>query len=201
MRVSRKRAVAAGLSSGFPPVSDARARILVLGSLPGQKSLEMGQYYAQPYNGFWKIMDTLFGAGPAVPYPERLERLIAHRVAVWDVLAAGERPGSLDSSIVASSIVVNDFCEFFERHPDIALICFNGTKAAELYRRQVVPTLDARCAQIEARQLPSTSPANAGVPFAAKLARWSAALTSVDGSGALARRAVSDGRGVSRRGR
>ena len=190
---SRRRA-AAGLSSGFPPIEDGRAQILVLGSLPGQKSLEVNQYYAQRYNGFWRIMDVVFGAGPAVPYSERLERLIAHRVAVWDVLKAGERPGSLDSSIVASSIVVNDFAEFFQRHPHIRRICFNGTKAAELYRRRVIPTLPPRCARIETRQLPSTSPANAGVPFAAKLARWSAALVGDDEHGALASRAVSDRR-------
>lgn len=161
----------------------------------------MGQYYAQPYNGFWKIMDAVFGAGPAVPYAERIERLVARRIAVWDVLAAGVRPGSLDSSIVASSIVVNDFGEFFSRHPNIGRICFNGTKAAELYRRRVAPALERRYAQIETHLLPSTSPANAGVPFATKVALWSAALAAVYEQGTLDSRAPADGRGVSRRDR
>jgi len=165
------------LSMGFAPIAGAEPRVLILGSLPGRKSLEMRQYYAQPQNGFWQIMDALFGAGPALPYPERLERLIANRVAVWDVLAAGERSGSLDSAIVASSAVVNDFGGFFARYAGIRLICFNGTKAAELYRRNVLPALAPRFATLAVRVLPSTSPANASVPLAAKLARWSAALS------------------------
>ena len=164
------------LSVGFSPIVGGRPRVLVLGSLPGRKSLEMGQYYAQPQNGFWRIMGAIFGAGPSLTYPERLEQLIANGVAVWDVLAAGERNGSLDSAIVASSIVVNDFGSFFARHGDVGLICFNGTKAAELYRRRVLPALVPKLASLPARVLPSTSPANASVPFAAKLASWSAGL-------------------------
>jgi hypoxanthine-DNA glycosylase len=166
----------AGLSHGFPPIADARARILVLGSLPGQKSLEMGQYYAQPQNAFWRIMGDLFGAGPALPYPARLERLVARDIAVWDVLAAGERPGSLDSAIVSSSIVINDFGQFFARHQSIALVCCNGRKAAELYRRRVQPTLPSAPAALPTVVLPSTSPAHASLSFAEKLARWRAVL-------------------------
>jgi hypoxanthine-DNA glycosylase len=166
------------LSVGFPPIAGGRPRVLLLGSLPGRKSLEMGQYYAQPQNGFWRIMGALYGAEPSLPYPERLERLIANRVAVWDVLAAGEREGSLDSAIVPASIVVNDFDAFFARHADIGLICFNGSKAAELYRRRALPALAPHFASVPSRILPSTSPANASVPFAAKLARWSAELSA-----------------------
>jgi double-stranded uracil-DNA glycosylase len=166
------------LSVGFAPIAAGRPRVLVLGSLPGRKSLEMRQYYAQPQNGFWRIMGEIFGAGPSLPYPERLERLIAKRVAVWDVLAAGERDGSLDSAIVPASIVVNDFSAFFARHMDIGLVCFNGAKAADLYRRRVLPALAPRFASLPSRVLPSTSPANASLPFVAKLASWSAALDS-----------------------
>lgn len=164
------------LTVGFSPIAGGRPRVLVLGSLPGRKSLEMRQYYAQPQNGFWRIMGAIFGAGPSLPYPERLEQLVANRVAVWDVVAAGERNGSLDSAIVASSIVVNDFGAFFARHGDIGLVCFNGTKAAELYRRRVLPSLAPKFAALPSRVLPSTSPANASVPFAVKLTSWSAAL-------------------------
>jgi TDG/mug DNA glycosylase family protein len=164
-------------SIGFPPVAARDASVLVLGSLPGQKSLEMGEYYAQRHNAFWKIMGRLFGADPELPYERRLAQLRRHSVAVWDVLAAGERSGSLDSAIVASSIVVNDFATFFAAHRRIRLICFNGAKAAELYRRRVLPTLPPTIAAIETRRLPSTSPAHASLSFAQKLARWSAALT------------------------
>jgi hypoxanthine-DNA glycosylase len=164
------------LSVGFPPIADAAARVLVLGSLPGRKSLEMGQYYAQPQNAFWKIMGMLFGAEPTLPYTERVAQLRAHGVAVWDVLAAGERDGSLDSAIVRESIVVNDFAKFFAEHPRIELICFNGATAAALFRRRVQPSLPPECVAIGTRVLPSTSPAHAALRFEHKLARWSAAL-------------------------
>lgn len=164
------------LSVGFPPIEDARARVLVLGTLPGRKSLEMQEYYAQPHNAFWKIMGRLFGAVPELPYERRLEQLRRHRVAVWDVLAAGERSGSLDSAIVASSVVTNDFAGFFAAHRDIRVVCFNGGKAAELYRRRVLAHLTPQSAALETRLLPSTSPAHASRTFAQKLARWSAAL-------------------------
>ncbi len=129
-------------------------------------SLEKQQYYAQPHNAFWKIMGRLFGAAPELPYDRRLEVLRAHRVAVWDVLAAGERSGSLDSAIVASSIVVNDFGAFFGAHGEIRLVCFNGNKAAELYRRRVLPGLTPAIAALETQLLPSTSPAHASRTFA-----------------------------------
>ena len=163
-------------SVGFPPIEDAAARVLVLGSLPGVKSLEMREYYAQPYNAFWRIMGGLVGAGPELEYPARLVRLRAHGVAVWDVLAAGEREGSLDSAIVPASIVVNDFSAFFARHRELRLICFNGNTAAGLFKRKVLPSLEPQWAAIERRTLPSTSPAYASLRFEQKLARWREAL-------------------------
>lgn len=168
------------LSHGFPPIVGDRAHILILGSLPGKKSLEMGQYYAQPYNAFWRIMGDLFGAGPALAYPARIERLVACGIAVWDVLAAGERPGSLDSAIVSSSIVTNDFAPFFARHREIELVCCNGQKAAALYRRHVLPTLPSESAALPIAVLPSTSPAHASLSFAAKLERWRAVLAATE---------------------
>ncbi len=170
---------AEALSFGFPPIAAANARVLVLGSLPGRMSLERRQYYAQPHNAFWKIMGRLFGAGQELPYETRLEILRSHRVAVWDVLAAGERSGSLDSAIVPSSMVINDFAGFFAMHGDIRLICFNGGKAAALYRRRVLPGLPAAAAALATELLPSTSPAHAARTFEQKLTRWSAALAPV----------------------
>ena len=160
----------------FPPIADAAARVLVLGSLPGVKSLQMREYYAQPYNAFWRIMGELFGAEPALSYAARVAQLRASGVAVWDVLAAGEREGSLDSAIVPASIVVNDFNAFFERHRRIGLICFNGNTAAALYRRKVLPRLEPTSAALTTQVLPSTSPAYASLRFEQKLERWSAAL-------------------------
>lgn len=166
------------ISLGFPPIADARARVLLLGTLPGRKSLEMQQYYAQPHNAFWRIMGRLFGAEQSLPYAARLKRLRAARIAVWDVLAAGEREGSLDSSIVPSSIVVNDFAAFFSGHPRIELVCFNGNTAAALFRRKVLPTLAPESAELPSRVLPSTSPAYASLRFEQKLERWSAVLAA-----------------------
>jgi hypoxanthine-DNA glycosylase len=161
---------------GFPPIATPDAEVLILGSLPGCRSIEMQQYYAQPQNAFWRIMGALFGAGPELDYASRAHKLRASGIAVWDVLAAGERRGSLDSAIVTSTIVINDFTRFFKRHRRIAMICFNGRKSAELYRRWVLPTLPEAIAGLETRHLPSTSPAHAGRSYDQKLALWREAL-------------------------
>lgn len=158
--------------SGFPPIAGSHARILILGSLPGQASLRQQQYYAHPHNAFWKIMGRLFGAGPELPYEERTLRLIESRIALWDVCAAAQRAGSLDTAIVHSSVAANDLCPFLQGQPDIGLICFNGGKAAELYRRLVLPGLPASLSAISRETLPSTSPAFAAMSFEDKLARW-----------------------------
>jgi double-stranded uracil-DNA glycosylase len=161
-------------SRGFPPIARADARVLVLGSLPGQESLRRRQYYAQPRNAFWSIMGELFGAAPTLPYARRVARLRSRRVAVWDVCARAFRAGSLDASIVPGSVIVNDFAAFFASHPRIRLVCLNGAKAEALYRRCVLPALAAPAAALPLLRLPSTSPAHAARPFAAKLAAWRA---------------------------
>lgn len=163
---------ATALSYGFPPVVGPGAKVLVLGSLPGARSLLEQRYYAQPRNAFWRIMGALYDAGPELAYETRIARLIEHGVALWDVLAAGRRPGSLDSAIDKATAVSNDFTSFFALHPSIRLIFFNGAKAAELYRRKVLPTLIPPIASIPRRTLPSTSPAYARMPFDEKLAHW-----------------------------
>ena len=158
---------------GFPPVSDERARVLILGSLPGQRSLQLRQYYGQPRNAFWGIMGRLFNAGPELPYAERTQRLVDSRVALWDVCAAAHRPGSLDSSISRASVVANAFADFLGTHRRIGLICFNGSTAAALYSRIVLPNLPETFRKIPIKALPSTSPAHASMSFDEKLSRWS----------------------------
>jgi double-stranded uracil-DNA glycosylase len=156
----------------FPPIANRDATTLVLGSLPGRKSLEMQQYYAHPHNAFWKIIGAIFGADGPLPYERRVKLLTRHRIAVWDVLAAAERPGSLDSSIVHASAEANDFAAFFRAHPRIRRVFFNGRKAEQMYGRFVLPGLPSEFSDIEYHCLPSTSPAHAGMPFAKKLDRW-----------------------------
>ena len=160
----------------FSPIADVHARILILGSLPGQVSLQRQQYYAHSYNAFWKIMGRLFDAGPDLTYAERMQRLMQNGIALWDVCATAQRPGSLDAAIVHASVVPNDFADFIESHPGVALIAFNGGKAADLYRRLVLPGLPATPRAIHTDTLPSTSPAHAAMTFDDKLARWTAVL-------------------------
>jgi TDG/mug DNA glycosylase family protein len=163
-------------SFSFPPVARADARALILGSLPGQASLAAQQYYAQPQNAFWPLMGEIFGAGRALPYGERLQRLIENRIALWDVCASALRPGSLDSDIDAASVAPNDFDDLLRQCPQIGLICFNGAAAERLFRRLVAPTLSFAPRTI---RLPSTSPAHASRSFAEKRAAWAAALADV----------------------
>jgi hypoxanthine-DNA glycosylase len=156
----------------FPPIARRDATTLILGSLPGRRSLEVQQYYAHPHNAFWKLLGTLFDIDGTLPYERRVKILTANRIALWDVLAAAERAGSLDSSIVHASALANDFDQFFRAHPRIRRVFFNGRKAEEIYRRRVLPALGKEHADIRYEGLPSTSPAHAGMPFAEKLERW-----------------------------
>jgi hypoxanthine-DNA glycosylase len=158
----------------FSPVACPDARVLVLGSMPGEASLTAAQYYAQPRNLFWQFIEELYGIDRRMSYAERLEALIAHRVALWDVLESCQRPGSLDSSIQRSSALPNDFMRFYARHVEISTVFFNGKAAAELYRRLVLPSLAVRFPDLRYVTLPSTSPANAGITPATKLAAWRA---------------------------
>ena len=156
----------------LPAVVGNRPHTLLLGSLPGQRSLQMQQYYAHPQNAFWKIVLQLFGGTSPLPYTRKVKILTDHGIALWDVVAAAERPGSLDSSIVHATARTNDFKSFFHAHPEIRRVFFNGRKAAELYRRLVLPGLGTDFEELRYECLPSTSPANAGMTFAKKLEHW-----------------------------
>lgn len=165
-------------SYGFLPVAAPGARLLILGSLPGQRSLEAKEYYAQPRNAFWPLMCSLFGVDPRAAYAERLSILEDRGVALWDVCGSAHRRGSLDQRIELQTVRANDFERFFEAYPDIRLICFNGATAASLYGRLVLPGLSARAAAIPSQRLPSTSPAHAALTFDQKRVKWRSALAS-----------------------
>jgi TDG/mug DNA glycosylase family protein len=155
----------------FPPVADASARILILGSMPGEESLRAGQYYAHPRNTFWKLMGDFFGAGPELPYEQRKQLLKKSCVALWDVMASCQREGSLDSAI-AADFIPNDFQGFFANHRCISRVFFNGSKAEHSFLKQVLPTLTAQPLQFT--RLPSTSPAHAALSYAQKRQAWRA---------------------------
>ncbi|MGH8679126.1 MAG: DNA-deoxyinosine glycosylase [Burkholderiales bacterium] len=175
--------------AGFPAVENGQAEVLVLGTLPGRLSLQAGEYYANPRNSFWSIMGRVLNSSTDVPYAKRKQVLTKNRVALWDVLAAARRPGSLDSSIVTSSLEPNDFRRFFRSHPRVRLVCFNGKKAADLYRRVVLPSLGTEFANIRYENLPSTSPAHAAMSFEKKLARWTIVRSQLGSNNRLQRSA------------
>ena len=158
------------VARSFAPVSAPDARVLVLGSMPGLKSLQAQRYYAHPQNRFWPFMGELVGADPALPYSERCRRLTLAGIALWDVLASCERTGSLDSAIRDETAQANDFEGFLAAHPGIGAVLFNGAKAEDSFRRFVLPTLGL--GDLRYRRLPSTSPANASQRPADKLAAW-----------------------------
>lgn len=160
----------------FPPVADARTRVLILGSMPGARSLQANQYYAHPQNAFWKIMDALTGAGRHLDYAERLEKLLAHGIGMWESLKSCQRSGSLDSAIVTATMEPNDFNAFYAAHPHISHVFFNGGTSAMVYQRQVMPQLARQFAHLHHQRLPSTSPAHAALRFEQKLEAWRAAL-------------------------
>ena len=172
-RVPRTTARTARAKS-FPPVVAPDARILILGSMPGTASLAATQYYAHPYNQFWRILGQICGAGPELAYPMRLERLRMHGIALWDVLDSCVRPGSLDSAIEHHSAVANDIPGLWRAAAHIRRICCNGATAFHGTRRYFGDELDAL--GVTVLRLPSTSPANAGWSFERKLAAWRAAL-------------------------
>ncbi|MGH8032896.1 MAG: DNA-deoxyinosine glycosylase [Luteimonas sp.] len=154
--------------ASFAPIARADARVLVLGSMPGVASLQAQRYYAHPHNHFWSFMGQLVGAGPSLPYPQRLNRLMDAGIALWDVLAECERAGSLDSAIRA--VRRNDLAGFFATHAGVRWVLFNGTKAEVEFARLRLDDVVVR--DLEFSRLPSTSPANARQSADLKLRMW-----------------------------
>ncbi len=152
--------------TGLPPVAQPSCRLLVLGSFPGGVSLARRQYYAHPQNHFWKIMQALWPNDP-LPGPEHYEArcawLGAHGVGLWDVYAACERQGSLDSAI--RNAEVNDLAGLRRRCPELAAIAHNG---GESFRHARITA----ALGLPVYRLPSTSPANASWSFERKLTAW-----------------------------
>lgn len=159
--------------ASFPPQIGNDCRLLILGTVPSLRSLAEQQSYAHPQNLFWRFMGEMFDAGFDRPYAERIARLHARGIGIWDVLKQCERRGSLDSSIIAASEVANDISGLLSQHPSIAAIALNGGKAQQAFRRHVLPGLERAelCATLI--NLPSTSPANASMAIDSKRERWS----------------------------
>jgi len=160
------------VSRGFAPVLGDGLQVLILGSLPSRKSLQVQQYFANPQNAFWRIMAKIAGFDPGLSYEVRCRALTDQGVGLWDVLASSVRAGSLDSAIDVATAKANDFAALLAQHKDIKLICFNGQKSRNLFDRMVVNTTPV-VRNCELLTLPSTSPAHAAMKFDEKLRRWS----------------------------
>lgn len=158
------------LTYSFKPIINDSARVIILGSMPGIKSLTEQQYYAHPQNAFWRIMAILFDFEVHATYEQRLGFLQSGGVALWDVLHSCKREGSLDSMIQPQTQVANDFNALFQTYPNIQAVFFNGAKAESYFKRQILPTLVEH--QLHFARLPSTSPAHASLSFEKKLEAW-----------------------------
>jgi hypoxanthine-DNA glycosylase len=156
----------APLKSSFEPFADPATRVLILGSLPGDVSLARGQYYGNPRNQFWRLLESAAQVSLPEDYEARLAALQAVGVGLWDVVHSAQRVGSLDGAIRAHQ--PNALAEFAATLPRLRAIAFNGGKAAAIG----APQLAGRTAAILI-PLPSSSPANT-TPFEVKRAAWRA---------------------------
>ncbi|MEO7786402.1 MAG: DNA-deoxyinosine glycosylase [Sphingomicrobium sp.] len=161
------------LKSSMAPVGASDARLLLLGSLPGDASLAAQRYYAHPTNQFWRLLGAALGEPLAeLAYDERLARLGARGVALWDVVGSAKRPGSLDGAIRGA--VHNPLAEYLARHPRLAAVGFNGKTAARIGRQAI-----GEAHGLHLIDLPSSSAAFT-LNFAAKAERWRVLAGSVD---------------------
>ena len=151
--------------SSFPPIIKKDSKILILGSIPGVKSLEMQQYYAHPQNKFWKIIFELFNEKFTKDYDERIKILEKHHIALWDVIDTCERKGSLDSEIRNEE--ANKIEELLQNFPNIKAIFCNGQKSHKNLQKIL-----GKKFRMPIIVLPSTSPANAGLSYFDKLKSW-----------------------------
>lgn len=171
---------AKSIDKAFPPLENENARVLVLGSMPSQKSLELQQYYGHPQNAFWKIMAALTGVAHDAPYQQRSEALIGMGVSVWDTIASCHRPGSMDADIDASTITVNEFSGFIQRHQNLKRVLFNGQASAKTFHRHLGASYLADRG-LESVVMPSTSPAYASMSLDKKQMIWLNALSALKG--------------------
>ncbi|MGV0960922.1 MAG: DNA-deoxyinosine glycosylase [Limnohabitans sp.] len=166
---------------GLPPVLNPAVKVLVLGSFPSVKSLQLQQYYAHPQNQFWPIMRALWpnAAWPADgDYVQRCQCLLAQGVGVWDVYAHCERDGSQDSAIRHARL--NDFPGLLRSCPQLRGILHNGGESFRHAKAVEKALLNAGLAErVTIHRLPSTSPAHASWTFEQKLSAWRAVMNTL----------------------
>ena len=149
----------------FSPSIDKDSRILILGSMPGVQSIKAQQYYANPRYQFWRMIYTIFSMPLDQDYNHRILFTRQKGIALWDVISSCNRVGSLDANI--ENETVHDVKGLLENYPNLRLVAFNGTKAFEVYKKQVGFDDEG----VDYRVFPSTSPANT-MAFEDKLEAW-----------------------------
>jgi hypoxanthine-DNA glycosylase len=150
---------------GLPPLARKDARLFILGSLPGDASLSARRYYAHPRNGFWRLVGEVVGEDlQNLDYEQRIERLQANRIGLWDVVERAERRGSLDQAIRGAGH--NPIADYLSGFPHLEAVAFNGSAAAVIGRR-LLSGVDG----LSLLALPSSSPANTSA-FAEKARAW-----------------------------
>lgn len=154
----QKEITSAKTKTSFNPISNSDATVLILGTMPGDKSLELGEYYAHPRNRFWKIISTITGNDLPLNYSEKKQLLLKTKIGIWDVAHKANRKGSLDISIKNEK--PNDLNDFISKHKNLKVIGFNGIKSEKLYDKYF-----DRKDKIIYISLPSTSPANTSIDF------------------------------------
>ncbi|MFH1373851.1 MAG: DNA-deoxyinosine glycosylase [bacterium] len=161
--------------SSFEPVIHRDCWILILGTLPGDKSLRLRQYYSNPRNQFWDILNQVYGEPVDASYEGRLAFLRDKRLAVWDVLSCADRVGSLDGNI--RNDVANDFAGLFKTYSGLSTVAFNGTRAKSTFRRLVLKEQQLKIT-LNLVTLPSSSvtPGRYVLPLKEKIAKWKAVL-------------------------
>lgn len=155
----------------FEPLVDAKCKILILGSMPGRKSLDMQEYYAHPQNRFWKLMAYLLDEPAPTDYNAKRALLLRHHIALWDTLAFCEREGSLDSDIKNEQ--PNAICELLAEQQNIQAVFCNGGKAATAFKKYFAHKLSR---QLDVYYLHSTSPANARMRLENLVQEWQVLL-------------------------
>lgn len=156
----------------FDAIANNESKILILGSLPGNKSLEQHEYYAHPRNRFWKIISDITSNDFPQTYSEKIDLLLRSRVAVWDITHKAEREGSLDSNI--KNEIPNDLDSFIATHQNLKVIAFNGQTAERLFDKYF-----SRKDNIIYISLPSTSPANAMFNYERLYKEWSILIEKI----------------------
>ena len=152
----------------FTPSIDNNSRILILGSMPGVKSLEEQQYYAHPKNRFWKVMSVICNEPklPELDYETKLKILLNNNIALWDTIKSCKREGSLDSDI--KNETPNDIRKILKKYSNIKTICLNGNKSYSAFKKYFPDLLE----KYNCRKMPSTSPANARYSLDILMREW-----------------------------